>query len=191
KAGFGEPIPKGIGSARTEAPVNPLALKSAVEQSKIEAKRLGFVVSDHLWERYGAASLEIVKLHQSSSARLKGKSGETPQSSAFADPDGFPALETQLRYAMKAEMVVHLSDFYLRRIPLYLSRVDHGLPWLERLAQVWAEERGLGESEMRAEIERTEQELKKRSEWLHWLRKLPDPPVKRALGITTESSASS
>ena len=60
---------------------------------------------------------------------------------------------------------MHLEDFYLRRLPLFLSRTDHGLPWAEKLAQVWAEEMGAGETEASAEIDRLRAEIEKRSAW--------------------------
>jgi glycerol-3-phosphate dehydrogenase len=66
---------------------------------------------------------------------------------------------------MKTEMVMHLEDFYLRRIPLYLAREDHGLPWAEELAQVWAEERGLGAADAARELEHLKAELDRRSSW--------------------------
>jgi glycerol-3-phosphate dehydrogenase len=62
-------------------------------------------------------------------------------------------------------MVIHLEDFYLRRVPLFAARADHGLPWLDRLARVWAEELSLGESAAAAESARLRAEVERRSEW--------------------------
>jgi glycerol-3-phosphate dehydrogenase len=84
---------------------------------------------------------------------------------AASDPAGFPLLQAQLRYTIRSEMVVHLEDFYLRRIPLYATRKDHGMPWVDALAQVWAQERGLGESEIKVELESLRHELAHRSAW--------------------------
>jgi hypothetical protein len=64
---------------------------------------------------------------------------------------------------------VRLEDFYLRRIPLYAARADHGLPWAEGLARVWAEEKGLGEAEAQAELARLRAEIERRSEWFKGL----------------------
>jgi len=90
-------------------------------------------------------------------AMTGGSASSTP------DPEGFPFLEEQLRYAMRRGMVVHLEDFYFRRSALYLARADHGLPWAERLAEVWAEAMGLtgdeAQSRAKAELARLQQAI--------------------------------
>lgn len=91
-----------------------------------------------LLERYGAAAQEVLDI-----AKSLRQESPTGLPEAASDPDGFPFLAAQLVHAMRTEMVIHLEDFYWRRQPLVLSRVDHGLPWAEALAKVWARERGL------------------------------------------------
>ena len=81
------------------------------------------------------------------------------------DPEKFPFIESQLRYAIRTAMVIHMEDFYLRRIPLYLARKDHGLPWAPSLSQVWAEELGLESQETARELKKLEATLGKRSAW--------------------------
>ncbi len=67
--------------------------------------------------------------------------------------------------AIRTGMVLHLDDFYLRRTALYASRKDHGLPLAGELSKVWAEEMGKSEDERKAELERLQAELERRSSW--------------------------
>lgn len=85
---------------------------------------------------------------------------------ALQDPPGFPHLATQLRHAIRHGMVLRLEDFYLRRVPLYLSRADHGIPWTEELSQVWAEELSKSAEEARLECTALKSELARRSRWV-------------------------
>jgi glycerol-3-phosphate dehydrogenase len=112
----------------------------------------GVQLPETLYSRYGAEAQEIHALQQDACGP--------------ADPEGFPLLEAQLRHAIRTSMVVHLSDFYFRRVPLYLARADHGGPWIEALVQVWREERGLSQEEALREKERLLREIEQRSAWL-------------------------
>jgi glycerol-3-phosphate dehydrogenase len=135
--------------SHTKRPINPMATP---EQMLATYDR---IPERELVERYGAEALEVSAL-----ACEKPDVKDAPIS-----PPGFPLLAAQLRHTMKTEMVMHLEDFYLRRIPLYLAREDHGLPWAEELAQVWAEERGLGAADAARELEHLKAELDRRSSW--------------------------
>src|SRR5262249_25734125 len=81
------------------------------------------------------------------------------------DPAGFPLLEAQLRHCLRTGMVLHLEDFYLRRVPLFAARADHGLPWADALARVWAEERNLSATDAQRELEQLRAELGRREAW--------------------------
>jgi len=133
--------------SKTKTPVNPMATPAMM------AKTFEKVRERELVERYGAEALDIVER-----AKELGPS-------QLADPDGFPEILTQLRHVMRTEMVMHLEDFYIRRVPLYLARADHGLPWAEALARIWAEERKLTEGDAARELEQLKAELAKRSSW--------------------------
>jgi glycerol-3-phosphate dehydrogenase len=149
---FVEPGPK-----RSELAVNPQATPQATAQARREAQSQGLSVPEQLWDRYGAEAVHIFKARQSAAKLVGEVSAE--------DPEGFPALEAQLRHAIRNEMVLHLDDFYLRRAPLYLARADHGLPWAKTLAKVWAEERGGQEADIAAELARLDREVAKSSAW--------------------------
>ncbi|MGK5088341.1 glycerol-3-phosphate dehydrogenase/oxidase [Bdellovibrionota bacterium FG-2] len=146
------PAPPRFSKANSKQPCNPAALGEAVEKARVQAKTLKIEVPEALYSRYGARALELVELGELQSAFLD-------------DPEGFPLLSSQLRYGIRKEMVMRLEDFYLRRAPLYLARADHGLPWAEKLAYVWAEERGLGAPEAKQEFESLKVELEARSQW--------------------------
>jgi glycerol-3-phosphate dehydrogenase len=133
-----------------ELPVNPQTVADVTAKTRREAQAQGLNVPEQLWDRYGAEALKIFEMSKSPSEY----------------PDGFPALDAQLRHAIRNEMVLHLDDFYLRRAPLYLARADHGRPWAAALAKVWAEERGGSEGEVAAELARLEREVAKYSDWM-------------------------
>lgn len=153
-------FPSGLRPPRTKVPVNPMATGDAVGLCRLEAASKSLRIPEELYSRYGAEAISVLE------ANSRGTAGSSPATEAIpADPEGFPLLAAQLRHAMRSEMVVHLEDFYLRRIPLYSSRGDHGLPWAEALARVWAEERNLDDAAMQAELDRLRAELKRRSAW--------------------------
>jgi glycerol-3-phosphate dehydrogenase len=133
---------------KTKAPVNPLATPEMME------KTFAKIPERELVERYGGEAEDVKNIAQNSGGTSDQK-----------NPDGYPLLAAQLRHTMRTEMVLHLEDFYLRRVALYLSRADHGLPWARELSQVWAEELGLGEAEAARELEQLESELARRSAW--------------------------
>ena len=140
---------KRLKKANTRSPINPNATIGAIEKSRVQNSKRKLGIDDSLFDRYGAEALSLVDLNKES----------------FDSPKGFPMLLEQLRLNMKTSMVVHLEDFFLRRTALYSSRSDYGWPWAQKLAQVWAQERGLGESDMQNEIDRLKIELDRRSAW--------------------------
>ena len=144
--------PKKLGPSQTAFPVNPQATVSALENCRGLANQEKLTIPTELLERFGADALPIVKSH-------------TAHTGSASYPDGFPMLEAQLRYCIRSEMTMHLEDFYLRRLPLFASRKDHGLPWAPALAQVWAEELHKSPEEEKAELEKLKQEIAKRTAW--------------------------
>ena len=149
------PLPAQIGPSQTLSPINLKVSEAAIQESLKEAKERDLKLSPQLLDRYGADALTITELDQAQ-----------PRLSTVADdPHGFPYLEAQLRYSIRNEMVMHLEDFYLRRVPLYLARKDHGLPWAEVLAKVWAAERGLESDRVQLELAQLKKEVELRSSW--------------------------
>ena len=135
--------------------MNPKATYEAIANCIRKASAEQVEIPKELISRYGADAMAVLEMDAASSA----------PSGAAGNPDGFPYLAAQLRYAVRCEMVIHLDDFFLRRLPLYLSRSDHGLPWAEQLAQIWAEETGQDSARARIELERLKAEIQQRSAW--------------------------
>lgn len=110
---------------------------------RVEAQKEELEFNDRILEEYGDESLEVFRIHQSKTSQ-----------SAREWPEAFPMLGTQLRYHIRHSMTLHLNDFYFRRVPLYFARSDHGKPWAEALANIWAEELGLDQARALAEMDR-------------------------------------
>ncbi|MBI3535351.1 MAG: hypothetical protein HY072_07685 [Deltaproteobacteria bacterium] len=62
-------------------------------------------------------------------------------------------------------MVVHLEDFYFRRLPLFLAQKDHGLSWAHDLGSVWGQELGVVSDRVSGEVDRLKQEISAREFW--------------------------
>ncbi|HTL12124.1 MAG TPA: glycerol-3-phosphate dehydrogenase/oxidase [Bdellovibrionota bacterium] len=149
--------PRNVKASQTLWPLNPIAVEG------LEAARGEFPPA--LTLRYGAEAREVVAMQ-----RPKGVAGAVSSKGGLtvvgpADPEGFPLLEAQLRFAVRYGMVVRLEDFYLRRTALYSSRPDHGLPWAPALAAAWAEERGLDGAAAKAEVQALEATIERVTAW--------------------------
>lgn len=149
-AAWGPNRPALLKPARTDEAPNPGMLPFAIEAAAAAAQRTGRTLPKELLFRYGADAVVI-----------------SERASTLSDPDGFPFLDGQLRHAMAQEMVMHLEDFYFRRIPLFASRSDSGLPWLESLATVWANQRGASADQRQQEIQRTRNAIARQRNWIH------------------------
>lgn len=137
----------------TKEPINPLGMLSATLNAKAKAVQKGWTIPEKLWERYGAEALKVFTLHIE-----KGDAG-------LGDIPGFPCLAAQLRWAIRTGMTIHLKDFYFRRSSLYASRADHGLPFAEKLAQVFAEEAEIAPAQISQEIKSLRQEVETTTAW--------------------------
>ena len=105
----------------TESALFVPAMPSEVQRAREVARARGYAVPEKLFERYGSDALEIYQIHVS----------ECDQNAT--DPEGFPLLEAQFRYAVRHQMVLTVEDFVRRRQPLHLCRQDHGAPWFPLL----------------------------------------------------------
>jgi glycerol-3-phosphate dehydrogenase len=112
----------------TEEAIFPPALPAQVLRAREIARSRGWPVPEKLYERYGADALEIYQIHLD----CCDQNG--------VDPEGFPCLEAQFRYAVRTQMVLSVEDFVRRRQPLHLCRQDHGDPWRAILEKALVEE---------------------------------------------------
>ncbi|MEK6578395.1 MAG: glycerol-3-phosphate dehydrogenase/oxidase [Bdellovibrionota bacterium] len=144
----GPAFPLGLRKSETRSPVFYKALPKAVAEARAKGIKSEHKIPEELFSRYGADAIAVADLDSNSTF-----------------PVGLPLLAAQLKYTIRNEMVMHLEDFFIRRVPLFLSRSDHGLPWAEVLSKVWASELGKGEKETLAEFERLRAEFDRRNEW--------------------------
>lgn len=113
---------------QTETVLFEPAMPTKIQRAREVARAKGYVIPEKLFERYGADALHIYEIYEAECDR------------SGPDPDGFPCLEAQLRYAVRHQMVLTVEDFVRRRQPLHLCRQDHGGPWIARLQKALDEE---------------------------------------------------
>jgi glycerol-3-phosphate dehydrogenase len=145
--------PESLQSAHTRDAINAQATPEAILKARIAAAMKKEEVPHELLERYGANAVMIHEWAQ------KDPAPSVPW------PAGFPDLGAQLRYSIRYEMTLHLRDFYFRRLPLYASRADHGLPWAEDLSHIWAQELGVDVVGRVRELDMLRKEIDERSTW--------------------------
>ncbi len=104
------------------------AIASEIMRAREIARAKGYAIPEKLFERYGSDALIIYEIYLN----------DCDQKSE--DPDGFPCLEAQFRYAVRYQMVLTVDDFVRRRQPLYLCRQDHGEPWWPKLQKALEQE---------------------------------------------------
>ncbi len=158
KQGRAPALPERVHPSKTRMPINPSATPSALQLGRDRAKQMGLMIPNELFGRYGAEALEVYRTHEELSSKDPGLVSQ-------ADPEGFPMLGAQLTYAIRNGMVMHLEDFYFRRLPLYAARKDHGLPWAESLSRVWAREMGASPADARHEFEQLSAAIERESSW--------------------------
>ena len=154
RAGIVAALPEDLRAPDTKGPLIHEAMPEAVARARAEAAAHNLSIDESLWDRFGAEALVIKRLD------------DDYEGERMEDPEGFPLLVGQLRFLIHEGMVMHLEDFFLRRQALFLARRDHGLPWADLLARVWAAELGRSVAEAEAEAERLRTELQRRDDWI-------------------------
>jgi glycerol-3-phosphate dehydrogenase len=93
--------------------------------------------------------------------RLIGRLGSCAQAllqaalpEEFVPINDSPALWAEMRWAARAEAVVHLDDLLLRRVRLGLILPEGGIPWLARIRQIVQPELGWDDSTWESEAKR-------------------------------------
>ncbi len=114
----------------TRVAICPEASPDVVLHARAEAQQRGWKIPDELFERYGAAALEVFKIHRE----------ECGRDMKISDPEGFPCFEAQYRYSVRKLMVLKPEDFLRRRLPVEISRKDRGDPWREALVRIGKQE---------------------------------------------------
>jgi glycerol-3-phosphate dehydrogenase len=63
------------------------------------------------------------------------------------------SLWAEIRWAARAEGVLHLDDLLLRRVRLGLTTTDGGLPWMNRIRRIAQPELGWDDARWEREVE--------------------------------------
>ena len=80
-------------------------------------------------------------------------------------PDDERVFSMEARHAIRETMCDSLSDFYFRRVPLFLSRADHGLPLLARISRVFQEELKWTDAERAQQSARLQDDMGRELAW--------------------------
>lgn len=121
----------GLGKSQTLLPLNPLATVEGIARMRIREEDLS---REHFlpvpWIRF------LIERHgEEAEILLRSKKdlpvfGRTPEETVWL---------LEAWHAMRNTQSLSLSDFYLRRTPLFLSRADHGFGFLPLLRELFSE----------------------------------------------------
>jgi glycerol-3-phosphate dehydrogenase len=134
-----------FGRGDTKRPLNPLATIEKIAESERFASAwsrefgLDLAHVQFLIDRHGGEA--FIMMHD----WTKGS-----QVSASASSEE-KLWEIEARHAIHHTMCMSLTDFYTRRVPLFLARRDHGLPLIAFISRVFAAELGWNDSRRQAE----------------------------------------
>jgi glycerol-3-phosphate dehydrogenase len=107
---------------QTSLPLNPLVTLDTMSMNEdlknefLKKTKLSATEVQQLVDRHGGESSEMLKLYP-----------------------GMSYWEMEARHAIDTTMCLHLRDFYSRRAPLILSRMDHGQVFLKEISQIFAD----------------------------------------------------
>lgn len=143
--------------SRTLDPLNPKCSVEFCERAKVEAGRLAHEVEHFsegslLWlaERHGMEFLDLLDKYGS----LLSASSEEGR-----------LMELELLHAMESTMCLHLRDFYFRRVPLFLAKLDHGIGLLEPLSFLMAKVLGWSEEHRAGEVNALQKQIQHELSW--------------------------
>ena len=138
----------------TQVPLNPKATTSLMEQADREAGlwskefALGRGSVEWLIGRHGYEALDLLRSEPSSE---RGTRDPHEDGARRAARERWRLTAMEARHAIRTAMCLRLVDFYARRSPLFLADRDHGLPFLQALGALFADELGWGDARRREE----------------------------------------
>jgi glycerol-3-phosphate dehydrogenase len=139
---------------QTEKPLNPLASFDGLSNARrsVDRFQLGTGLSRDVIET-------LVERH----------AGETPDLFVFDPGPAFSHEERmwtmEAKHAIRETMCDSLVDFYARRVPLVLSRADHGLPFLGRISRAFQEELKWTDQERANQAKQLQEYLNREFAW--------------------------
>ncbi len=139
-------------------------VEQALQQFPLE-ERVRFARSDTAVPLNGYTSSDAFHLAQGQASVWAQETGRSKEEVALlAERYGQEAAEILNRYpnvynhwqleaaqAIDSTMCLNLRDFYTRRVPLFLADSDHGLNFLDDVAQVFQEKLGWGDQRIKLE----------------------------------------
>jgi len=143
------------GRGHTQEPLNSRAtvekLTHAREKVQTWAKKFNLNVDavHFLVERYAAEAEEML-------AKWAQRQDRNPALGVW---------QIEAQQALQETMCLHLRDFYLRRVPLFLAQADHGFNLLEPLADFFQKELGWSKDERKFNVDATRQHLEQEMGW--------------------------
>ncbi|XGC81027.1 FAD-dependent oxidoreductase [Bdellovibrio bacteriovorus] len=136
-------------SVNTAVPLNsytsPESFQQALSFADVWASETGRSKADMtlLAERYGMEGEEILNKYSSS----------------------YSYLQLEAAQAIDSTMCLHLTDFYARRVPLFLADRNHGLHSLDEIGAVFQEKLGWNEARLKEEQQHLSEYMAKEIEW--------------------------
>jgi glycerol-3-phosphate dehydrogenase len=143
------------GKSKTLEPLNPLVTSDSLLRASLMAddwaRMTGVDVDtvNFLAERHGSEAFAILQKNP----LLPGTNAKNLR------------WHLEAQHAIDETMCFHLKDFYLRRVPLFLSRADHGLLLINEIAFLFQSRLGWSEGTKKAEIEAVRQHLQHEMGW--------------------------
>lgn len=143
-----------FGRPQTQKPLNELASVDRLGNARRSVERysretgLGHDAVKLLVERHAAEAEHLFSFDPGAS---------------YSDEERVWTIEA--KHAIRETMCDSLVDFYARRVPLVLSRADHGLPYLARISRVFQEEIGWSDQERASQSQRLQEYLKHEFAW--------------------------
>lgn len=143
-----------FGRSQTQSPLNPLATTDRLGNARRSLDR---------YHQQTGLSTDVLKTlierHASEIEHLfKFDPGET-----FSQEERMLTIEA--KHAIRETMCDTLVDFYSRRVPLVLSRADHGLPFVKRIGHAFQEEIGWSDDVLADQTVKLEEYLKHEFSW--------------------------
>lgn len=124
--------------SQTATALNPLVTTESFSMKDFLLEQIGASSqlspdeSLHLGERHGQEAIELIKKYGNKTSYV----------------------ELEALHAIENTMCTSVVDFYTRRSPLVLSKMDHGLSYLDQVAQIFAREMDWSEDQTRLEKEK-------------------------------------
>jgi glycerol-3-phosphate dehydrogenase len=87
------------------------------------------------------------------------------QSILARNPKHYTYWQLEAAQAIDFTMCLNLVDFYARRVPLFLARADHGLPFVKEIGAVFQEKLGWSEQKLDEQIQLLHSYMQRELSW--------------------------